>query len=191
MKTHTWALASLLAITLFGCGEPEGNRVDLYVGLDTSGSAEGEKARFYKQTLDANKRVLAAPSGSTIEIYRFDDAVHEIHVGAPIDQPSQLAQKLREALNPTQATKGTNLLKLMETVDARLPSATGDVRLLVLTDCGTELMTPKEFGVMETMAKRWATGGQVKEVRISGLRPLHRDVLRKRLGPLGSRLVLE
>ena len=180
-----------LLIALGGCGEPAGRPLDLFVGLDTSGSAEGEKARFYKQTLDANKRVLASPEGSTLEIYRFDDAVHEIHVGSAIDQPSQLAQKLREALNPAQATRGTNLLKFMETVDGRLAGATGEAKILVLTDCGTELMTPKEFGVMETMAKRWAKEGAVKEMRISGLRPLHRDVLRKRLGALGSRLVLE
>lgn len=186
-----WLLPAAALVTLLGCGEPGGSPIDLFVGLDTSGSAEAEKAKFYKRALDANKRILAAPAGSTIELYRFDDAVHEIYVGAPIDQPSQLAQKLRDSLNPSQATTGTNLLKLMETIDARLDATAGEARLLVLTDCGTELMTPKEFGVMESIAKKWARGDKVKEMRIAGLRPLHRDVLRKRLSALGPRLVLE
>lgn len=185
-------LAVLGVIALAGCSEPVGKPVALFIGIDTSGSAEAEKGRFYKQVLDANKRVLAAPTGSQIEIYRFDDTVHEIHVGDPIEQPAQLAQKLRDAINPAQAQTGTNLWRLLQTVDGRLSQESGkDVKLLVLTDCGTELMTPKEFDEMQKLAERWSKDGTVGELRISGLRPLHRDLLRKRLNSLGKRLILE
>lgn len=177
-------LALLLAGSLLtGCGDSTPAPVAI-VAVDASGSAREFFPAFERAARDVNESV---PPGGTLEIYRFDRTVNEIHVGAPLDA-SAFKRTLRAALAQERRERGTSLAVLARKLDERVKAA-GEhpVDLTILTDCGVETMSMADHAAVRTIVAGWP---KVRKVDFVGLRPLHHEAIRHDFAPLENRLTI-
>lgn len=154
------------------------------VAVDASGSAREFFPAFERAARDVNESV---PPGGTLEIYRFDLNVNEIHVGAPLDA-SAFKRTLRAALAPERSELGTSLAVLTRKLDERVKLA-GEhpVQLTILTDCGVEKMPQTEHEAVRKIVSGWTT---VSKIEFVGLRPLHHEAIRADFAPLEAKLTI-
>lgn len=176
------SLAILLPWIVAGCASSPAPVA--IVAVDASSSAREFYPAFERAARDVNESV---PPGGTLEIYRFDRTVNEVHVGEPLDAAA-FKRKLKQALAPERHEKGTSLLVLARKLDERIKVAgSHPVQLTVLTDCGVETMTKADHEAVQRLVGGW-TG--VTGVEFVGLRPLHHEAIRNDFAPLEKKLTI-
>lgn len=176
-------LAIGLSVLLAGCGASSPAPVAI-VAIDASGSAREFFPAFERAARDVNESI---PPGGTLEIYRFDRTVNEIHVGQPLDA-SQFKRTLKTALAPERHEQGTSLLALAQKLDGRMKAAGAHpVDLTILTDCGVETMTKADHAKVRELVGGWPG---VRKIEFVGLRPLHHEAIRADFAPLESKLTI-
>lgn len=181
MKNSALLLLAGLAL-LAGCAT--GPTSVAIVAIDASGSAREFFPAFERAARDVNESV---PPGGTLEIYRFDRTVNEVHVGAPLDA-SAFRRKLKEALAPERREQGTSLLVLARKLDGRMKAAgSHPVALTVLTDCGVETMTKADHEEVRKIVGGWSG---LTRIEFVGLRPLHHEAIRNDFAPLEAKLTI-
>jgi hypothetical protein len=171
-----------LAFLAIGCAAGPRESGTMFVAIDTSDSAAGQKGAFYNATLDG---LMALPMNSSTVVYRFDAKPAEIHSGPPPESTEEAAKLLKRAVQYRTDTPGTNLAKLVQLIDGRLPEAPAPIDLRLFTDCGIELMTEAEKEKVKRTTIKWSHDSRVRSVTFYGVRDGYREELRRmvRLGP--------
>lgn len=180
-------LLVVLAVLTGGCAEPmlggNAQRVEAssrsagtyVIALDTSGSAADARGRFFRR---AREIIMRAPADALVELYRFDSDPAEFYSGPPHQTDEEASMELKRGLDRRSRVDGTNMLKLFQRIDRRLPDYTGRVSIWVFTDCGIEKMTQKDLAEMARLTALWAARGTVEKIRLVGVEPGHREKLR-------------
>ena len=183
MKAHSiFALAVFISGALFagGCGTAEatseaGTRV---YAFDTSGSAKDVHEQFFNRGLHD---MTGGDGRAKFVVYRFDIAPQEAYQGGSFGNDEEAAKLLKDTFDRSAGAKGTNLLKLFESIDRRLPEWTKPIGIRVYTDCGTELMTKAEFVQLKELTQKWVDQGINPRLSFVGVDTGHRETLRNHI----------
>ena len=183
MKAHSiFALAVFISGALFpgGCGTAEatsesGTRV---YAFDTSGSAKDVHEQFFNRGLHD---MTGGDGRAKFVVYRFDIAPQEAYQGGSFGNDEEAAKLLKDTFDRSAGAKGTNLLKLFESIDRRLPEWNKPIGIRVYTDCGTELMTKAEFVQLKELTQKWVDQGINPRLSFVGVDTGHRETLRNHI----------
>ena len=183
MKAHSlFAAAVFIAGALFagGCGKAEatseaGTRV---YAFDTSGSAKDVHEQFFNRGMHD---MTSGDGRAKFVVYRFDITPQEAYQGGSFDNDEEVAKMLKDTFDRSAGAKGTNLLKLFESIDQRLPEWNKPISIRVYTDCGTELMSKAEFKQLNALTQKWLDDGVNPTVAFVGVDTGHREILRNHI----------
>src|SRR5688572_3953728 len=171
VKAHSiFAAAVFIAGALFasGCGKAEatseaGTRV---YAFDTSGSAKDVHEQFFNRGLHD---MTGGNGRAKFVVYRFDITPQEAYQGTSFANDEAAAKLLKSTFDRSAGAKGTNLLKLFESIDSRLPELNKPISIRVYTDCGTELMSKDEFQQLRNLTQKWMDEGVNPTVTFVGV----------------------
>ena len=183
MKVH-----SILALLIFvagayfatGCGTAEatseaGTRV---YAFDTSGSAQDVHEQFFNKGLHD---MTGGDGRAKFVVFRFDSAAQEAYQGGAFANDEEAAKLLKATFDRSAGTKGTNLLRMFESIDHRLVEWNKPIKIRVYTDCGTELMSRAELLKLKELTKTWLDSGINPEITFIGVDTGHRETLRNNI----------
>lgn len=173
----------IVAVVLAGCAPEQGTGSDtVVIALDTSDSAVGQHRGFFAAATDD---LMSFPAHATLIVYRFDAAPAEAHTGDMPESMEEAAALVKRVVSHRTNTKGTNLRKLLDQIDQRLPELEPSTTIRIYTDCGTELMTDADRKQVESITARWDGDTRLAKLEFIGVRDGHREELREmiKLGP--------
>lgn len=145
------------------------------IAIDTSKSAAEFHDEFFRQ---ANDVLMSVPSKNTVFVYRFDSECAEVYSGKPPRQMEQATEIVNDLLDRKTDKLGTNMAKLLTRIDKQVSGESGAVKLIVMTDSGTEHMTKAEMQSVREITQRWKDDAIVSEIRFIGVKAGHREVIR-------------
>lgn len=182
VKRLLLSLAAVLSLALCGCGPTSAEAGQAIVqpsayivAVDVSKSAKEIEEELFKTAVD---HMEGMPRGTRLLVYRFDSVAQEIYDDQTIVDAEFAGRMLApEMKNRTSNTSGTNLARLFDRIDRRLPEFAGLVSVSVFTDCGTEEMTREDDARVRELTKKWAQAGNV-ELVFHGVSSGHREKLR-------------
>jgi hypothetical protein len=160
-----------------GCGtaaanSEAGTRVYAY---DTSGSAKDVHEQFFNRGL---QDMMSGDGRARLVVYRFDVLPQEAYQGDAFGNDEEAAVLLKGTFDRSAGAKGTNLLKLFQEIDRRVPEWSKPVSIRIYTDCGTELMSPGEFKEMRALTEKWKKAGTLPDISFVGVDTGYRETLR-------------
>ncbi|MGI8924461.1 MAG: hypothetical protein ACR2HJ_10560 [Fimbriimonadales bacterium] len=176
------------AFVLAGCGSLSASSPSYQTrafAFDTSGSAKDKHETFFNRGLHD---MMADTRDTRLVVYRFDVLPQEAHEGDSFGNDEEVARLMKEVFTRTAGRRGTNLFKLFEGIDRRLPQWPQPVSIRVYTDCGTELMTKDEFARLLAMTRRWKANGSPPDLTFVGVETGFRETLR---GYIGYPIIIE
>jgi hypothetical protein len=183
VKAHSlFAAAVFIAGAFFasGCGTAEatseaGTRI---YAFDTSGSAKDAHEQFFNRGL----RDMTGGNGrAKFVVYRFDVSPQEAYQGGSFSNDEEVANLLKDTFDRSAGAKGTNLLKLFQSIDRRLPQWNKPIHIRVYTDCGTELMSAAEFKQLNQLTQKWVDDGINPNISFVGVDTGYRETLRNHI----------
>ena len=180
MRAHSiFSIALFIAGALYagGCGTSvagtnAGTRVFAY---DTSGSAKDAHEQYFNRGL---QDMMSGDAKAKYVVYRFDIKPQEAYQGSSFGNDEEAAVLLKSTFDRSAGAKGTNLLRLFQEIDRRLPEWTKPISIRIYTDCGTELMTKDEFNQMLKLTEGWKEQGTQPEISFVGVDTGFRETLR-------------
>lgn len=183
-----WAVVAAACGT--GCGHtppaPAAAR-HLYVGLDVSGSAQGQKADFLAATVGVAEGL--SPDDDKVTLLRLDRDTREFY-DDPVRDTSLFATVLAEETTRPNPQSRTLPAPFWQAVAERAEADGGAVWVCLLSDGDNDDLRPASWDDMARAAARLARNPHVRAVVIAGARPENWAQLRQCFGPLGARLHL-
>ncbi len=177
----------VILLALIGCGSEstESGPKAYFVAVDTSKSAKPFHGEMFKY---ASEVLMTAPMSSNVTVYRFDSTPAEVYSSVPPGSTEEAGILLNKTLQHTSKTDGTNLQKLIVSIDQRIATVNGASRVVILTDCGVEMMTAQEKEQVKRITAKWDEQGSVDKISLKGVQPGFREELRELLRVSPSRL---
>ncbi len=174
----------LLALTISGCSQAPnpssgqvgttGEKENLCIALDTSGSAEASRLAYLK-----SMRSLVVDSRfANLTLFRFDSNPAEIYSGTVMPNEEEASVFLAKYVKYSAGTEGTNLLKLLNLIDKQVKRTARPTEIVILTDCGFENMPNKELEETKLLVKTWTDNPKIKSIVVKGVADGNREKLR-------------
>lgn len=173
------SLAALLALLLLlGCGprtaEDSRKPLTYVVAIDTSQSSLEHIGQLFPRAVNF---IGDLPRGHRLVIYRFDSAPVEVFDGKSGLGADEAGHLIKSKLGTVSQTPGTNLGKLLASIDRLVSLDEESVEIHVYTDCGTEKMTANDDKLVSEMIAKWTEAGDVS-FHFHGVEDGHRERLR-------------
>lgn len=180
-----------LLVTLVSCTNPTpATPVNVYVAIDTSGSARPDLASYIATTSMVAQKL--DPSRDRLTLYRFDHLAAEVYDGQRPKLLEAFEIKLANELAREADRKGTlpaKALKAIADAVVRSPHPIPKV-VILLTDGGNDDLRATSIHSSHQAAQRLADDASVLKVIIAGVRTGMRESVRNHFSPLQNKLVL-
>lgn len=174
-----------------GSADAESRPQAVIVGLDVSASSMAKD--LVRPLTQLRGLILDFYDAQLLEVLCFDMRTSVLYSGEPPrgEEPATalINHWLRVGVDPKNF--GTSLPNFVRTVDSRLQELPKPVRIVILTDHGTEGVSEKELRQCREITEAWQDEGQVSKVTILGLRTTTRGGSLERIEKVFPKALLE